>query len=90
MKCLSMVIESPYVFRLVGISYLSRVQESTAKVRMGNPTPITYGMNPSSTPSVADAIFVERIKSRIKHWKNACKSSSSRTDGKKNAALDAF
>ncbi|KAF3435119.1 hypothetical protein FNV43_RR22206 [Rhamnella rubrinervis] len=63
-----------------GISYLSRVQESAAKVRMGNPTPITYGTNPSSTPSVADAVFIERIKSRMKYWKNACKSSSSRTD----------
>uniref|UniRef100_A0A6P6GG21 poly(A)-specific ribonuclease PARN-like n=1 Tax=Ziziphus jujuba TaxID=326968 RepID=A0A6P6GG21_ZIZJJ len=63
-----------------GISYLSRVQESAAKVRIGNPTAISYQMNSSSTPTVADAVFVERIKSRIKNWKNSCKSSNSRTD----------
>lgn len=76
------------VFSL-GISYLSRVQESAAKVHIGNPTTITYKMISSTTHSVADAVFVERIKSRIKNWKNSCKSSNSRTDGKKNVVLDA-
>ncbi|CAL9023108.1 unnamed protein product [Prunus brigantina] len=58
-----------------GISYLSRAQESAAKVRIGNPSPSTYIMNSSSTHTVADTVFLERIKSRVKHWKNACRSS---------------
>lgn len=88
MKHFLWFLRVPIVYSL-GISYLSRVQESAAKVRIGNPTAITYQMNSSSTPTVADAVFVERIKSRIKNWKNSCKSSNSRTDGKKNAVLDA-
>lgn len=58
-----------------GISYLSRAQESAAKVRIENPSPSTYIMNSSSTHTVADTVFLERIKSRVKHWKNACRSS---------------
>ncbi|XVF81297.1 hypothetical protein PTKIN_Ptkin15bG0144100 [Pterospermum kingtungense] len=62
-----------------GISYLSRAQESVAKVRMGNPVAINHDMEPSSSPpTVADTVFVERVKSRVKHWKKACTDSSSR------------
>ncbi|EOX93743.1 Poly(A)-specific ribonuclease PARN-like, putative isoform 3 [Theobroma cacao] len=62
-----------------GISYLSRAQELVAKVRMGNPIAIHHVVKPTSTPpSVADTIFVERVKSRVKHWKKACADSSSR------------
>lgn len=68
-------------FLLIGISYLSRAQESSAKVRIGNPIPSNHVMKSSSTPTVADAVFIERIKSRVKHWKNACKDSTTRTDG---------
>ncbi|KAK9944563.1 hypothetical protein M0R45_010124 [Rubus argutus] len=63
-----------------GISYLSKAQESAAKVRIGNPTPGNYVMDSSLTHTVADTVFVERIKSRVKHWKNACKKSGSRKD----------
>ncbi|KAF8393935.1 hypothetical protein HHK36_020137 [Tetracentron sinense] len=63
-----------------GISYLSRVQESTAKDRIANPIPSTHLMKSSSTPSVADAVFMERIKSRVRHWRKRCKDSSKGTD----------
>lgn len=63
-----------------GISYLSRAQESAARVRIGNPTPIPHVVKSSSKPSVADAVFIERIKSRVKYWRNACKDTSSKTD----------
>ncbi|XVE78187.1 hypothetical protein DITRI_Ditri13aG0123700 [Diplodiscus trichospermus] len=61
-----------------GISYLSRAQELVAKVRMGNPIAINNVMKPSSQATVADAVFVERVRSRVKHWKKACTDSSSR------------
>ncbi|XP_018498056.1 poly(A)-specific ribonuclease PARN-like [Pyrus x bretschneideri] len=57
-----------------GISYLSRAQESAAKVRIGNPAAISCVTNTSSTHTIADTVFVERIKSRVKHWKTAFKS----------------
>ncbi|XP_038899639.1 poly(A)-specific ribonuclease PARN-like isoform X2 [Benincasa hispida] len=66
-----------------GISYLSRAQEFIAKVRMGCPT-LTSNTNvakSSSKPSVADSIFVQRVKSRVKNWKDACNSSSKKSDG---------
>ncbi|GMY33775.1 poly(A)-specific ribonuclease PARN-like [Fagus crenata] len=63
-----------------GISYLSRAQESAARVRIGNPTPIPDVVKSSSNPTVADSVFIERIKSRIKYWRNACKDSSAKTD----------
>ncbi|OMO86802.1 Ribonuclease CAF1 [Corchorus capsularis] len=62
-----------------GISYLSRAQELVAKVKLGNPIGVHDVMKPSSTPpSVADTIFVERVKLRIKNWKKACTDSSGR------------
>lgn len=64
---------------LVGISYLSRAQESAAKSRIGSPQAIgdTTKSSSAPVPSVADTIFVERIRTRVKNWKNACVGSSS-------------
>ncbi|XP_022143590.1 poly(A)-specific ribonuclease PARN-like isoform X3 [Momordica charantia] len=61
-----------------GISYLSRAQESIAKVRMGCPTPTTstYVLKSSSRQSIADSVFIQRVKSRVKNWKDACNSST--------------
>jgi hypothetical protein len=72
-------------FLVTGISYLSRAQESAAILQMRNPIPITHVVKSSSTPSVADLVFIERIKSRVKYWRNACKDSSANRDGKDNA-----
>ncbi|KAL5562220.1 hypothetical protein UlMin_031967 [Ulmus minor] len=63
-----------------GISYLSRVQESSAKVRIGNPLPSTLLGNSTSSPSVADSVFVERIKSRVANWKNGSKKSKEKSN----------
>ncbi|KAF5741319.1 poly(A)-specific ribonuclease PARN-like [Tripterygium wilfordii] len=63
-----------------GISYLSRAQETAAKVRTGNPQRASHVIESTSTPSVADSVFIERIKSRVKHWKNACKNSGTSVD----------
>lgn len=67
---------------MTGISYLSRQQESTARVLIGNPLSITHEVKSSSSPSVADSVFIERIKSRVNYWRNACKGSSAKADGK--------
>ncbi|KAJ4833228.1 hypothetical protein Tsubulata_024957 [Turnera subulata] len=63
-----------------GISYLSREQEPAAKLRMGNPIVAGRVQKSSSTPTVADSVFVQRVRSRIKNWKNACKGSVSKAD----------
>lgn len=71
-------------FLLLGISYLSEAQESAAKVRMGNPISVdrvTKSIS-SSARSVADTVFIERVRSRVKHWKNACTDSDRKTEGK--------
>ncbi|KAL1325622.1 poly(A)-specific ribonuclease PARN-like isoform X1 [Arachis ipaensis] len=68
-----------------GISYLSRVQESVAKIRCGTAFPSFCVMKSSSISTVADTVFVERIKSRIKHWRKTCKSSG--TSGNKDEEL---
>jgi poly(A)-specific ribonuclease len=64
---------------------LSREQESVAKIRLGTGFPSLAAMKPSSPPTVADTVFVERIRSRIKHWRNTCKKSGTTTskDGEK-------
>ncbi|CAN7048832.1 hypothetical protein IGI04_026216 [Brassica rapa subsp. trilocularis] len=62
-----------------GISYLSREQESASKFLSGNPIlpdPITV---PSSPSTVADTVFVGRIRSRVKNWRQSCIDSSSKT-----------
>jgi poly(A)-specific ribonuclease len=60
---------------------LSREQESTAKIQMGNPILAKNVTESTSTLSVADSVFVERIKSHIKNWKKACKETSTRKEG---------
>ncbi|CAH8354955.1 unnamed protein product [Eruca vesicaria subsp. sativa] len=62
-----------------GISYLSREQESASKFLSGNPIlphPIAL---PSSPSTVADTVFVGRIRSRVKNWRQSCIDSSSKT-----------
>ncbi|CAL9040473.1 unnamed protein product [Musa banksii] len=61
-----------------GISYLSRVQESIVKER--NPIPQIQPVSSFSSLSVADSIFMSRIKSRVVHWWNVCKESSNTID----------
>lgn len=63
-----------------GISYLSRAQESSAKSQIGNPVSSAYVAQPPSSRSVADNVFVERIKSKVGHWINACTRSDTKTD----------
>ncbi|CAA7023708.1 unnamed protein product [Microthlaspi erraticum] len=65
-----------------GISYLSRTQESASKFLSGNPIladPIVDV--PSSPSTVADTVFVGRIRSRVKNWRQSCLDSSSKTGG---------
>lgn len=38
----------------------------------------------SSTISVADSVFIERIKSRVKTWRTACKDSKGSNEGLTN------
>ncbi|KAL7124587.1 hypothetical protein ABFS83_14G058900 [Erythranthe nasuta] len=59
-----------------GISYLSKAQESAAKIQTGNLSPVSGTVEPSSVYSVADTIFMERIESRVKNWIRACKDSN--------------
>lgn len=50
-----------------------------AKVRMANPITLNHVVKSSSfLPTVADTVFVERVKSRIKHWKKSCTDSTSK------------
>lgn len=70
----------------IGISYLSRAQESVAKDQTGNPLPSSY-IKPAQSPSahsVADSMFVDRIRSRIRNWKSACQDSENKTDGEQD------
>ncbi|XP_076929036.1 poly(A)-specific ribonuclease PARN-like [Bidens hawaiensis] len=63
-----------------GISYLSRAQESAAKHQILNPVSTAYVAQSHSSRSVADNVFVERIKSRIAHWISACKRAHMKDD----------
>ncbi|XP_010466957.1 PREDICTED: poly(A)-specific ribonuclease PARN-like isoform X2 [Camelina sativa] len=63
-----------------GISYLSRAQESASKFLSGNPIladPIA--VSSSSPATVADTVFVGRIRSRVKNWRKSCVDSSIKT-----------
>lgn len=73
---------------LTGISYLSRAQEPAAKLQLRNPVRCSHFVKSPSSLSVADAVFVGRIKSRIKQWKDSCKDLT-KTDGTK-ILLDFF
>ncbi|GMH25816.1 hypothetical protein Nepgr_027659 [Nepenthes gracilis] len=63
-----------------GISYLSRAQESAAKHQMGNLVLGAHAVQSLPASSIADALFSERIKSRVAHWRDACKDSNSRIE----------
>ncbi|KAG6680740.1 hypothetical protein I3842_13G058300 [Carya illinoinensis] len=85
MMVLDLMVKSPIPSRrkvifVTGISYLSRAQESEARVQIGNPMRITRVVKFSSNPTVADTVFIERIKSRVKHWRKSCKDSSTKLD----------
>ncbi|KAL2935858.1 Poly(A)-specific ribonuclease PARN-like [Bienertia sinuspersici] len=58
-----------------GISYISRAQESTMKHLTGNAVLRARAVQSSSTLSVADSVFIQRVKSRLKTWRTACKDS---------------
>ncbi|KAI8523347.1 hypothetical protein RHMOL_Rhmol13G0065900 [Rhododendron molle] len=64
-----------------GLSYLSRSQESASIARIGNLVPSKCVVQSSSALSVADAVFVERIKSRVKHWINTIKDTGPKNEG---------
>jgi len=70
---------------MTGISYLSRAQESAARIRLGTALPSLRVMKSSSPSTVADTVFVERIRSKVKYWRESCKSSDTNKsrDGKK-------
>ncbi|KAL3497936.1 hypothetical protein ACH5RR_040668 [Cinchona calisaya] len=63
-----------------GISYLSTAQESAAKDQTGNPLHSTKPSQSASANSVADSMFVDRIKSRVRNWKSACRDSENKTE----------
>ncbi|XP_020110318.1 poly(A)-specific ribonuclease PARN-like isoform X1 [Ananas comosus] len=67
-----------------GLSYLSRVQESMSRERI--PIPHVGRLSSSSSPpstrsSVADSIFMGRVKSRVEHWRKAAKEPSNAAEG---------
>ncbi|OIW01326.1 hypothetical protein TanjilG_10487 [Lupinus angustifolius] len=70
-----------------GISYLSKAQESVAKIRLGTAFPSLRGMKSCSTSTVADMVFVERIRSRIKHWRKTCENTNTSTSTSKDEEL---
>ncbi|XP_059305032.1 poly(A)-specific ribonuclease PARN-like [Lycium ferocissimum] len=63
-----------------GISYLSKSQESAAIDRIGNASPISCSVQTPSGYTVADSVFAERIKSRVKHWITACKDTNKKPE----------
>ncbi|KAF8772931.1 hypothetical protein HU200_005331 [Digitaria exilis] len=62
-----------------GISYLSRVQESFARQKIFAPG--LRQLLPSPSTSVADSVFLSRIKSRITHWRKGYAEPSKKDDG---------
>ncbi|XP_019240510.1 PREDICTED: poly(A)-specific ribonuclease PARN-like isoform X2 [Nicotiana attenuata] len=63
-----------------GISYLSRSQESAAIDRIGNASHITRTVQSPSGHTVADSVFAERIKSRVKHWISSCRDTNKKPE----------
>lgn len=64
-----------------GISYLSREQESAAKNLIAGPITSKHAIVPPTFAiSVADSVFIERIKSRVRNWRNTCKGLSTGTE----------
>lgn len=68
-----------FTFFCVGISYISRVQESLA--RQTNTTPLDFRIYSKSSKSFADSLFIEGIKSRILYWRTACLASDESPHG---------
>ncbi|PWZ28705.1 hypothetical protein Zm00014a_011353 [Zea mays] len=62
-----------------GISYLSRVQESLAREKIFTPRPHQLLSSPNT--SVADSVFMNRIKSRIVNWRKRYADPSKKHDG---------
>lgn len=67
-----------------GISYLSKSQESAAVDRIGNASPISCTVQTPSGYTVADSVFAQRIKSRVKNWITACKDTNKKPEGEHN------
>ncbi|XP_015086388.1 poly(A)-specific ribonuclease PARN-like [Solanum pennellii] len=63
-----------------GISYLSKSQESAAVDRIGNASPISCTVQTPSGYTVADSVFAQRIKSRVKNWITACKDTNKKPE----------
>ncbi|KAK1270435.1 Poly(A)-specific ribonuclease PARN-like [Acorus gramineus] len=61
-----------------GISYLSRVQECKAKFQ--STIPRICSITSSVSSSMADSLFMERIKSRVQNWRNVHKCSNKNKD----------
>ncbi|KAK1294497.1 Poly(A)-specific ribonuclease PARN-like [Acorus calamus] len=61
-----------------GISYLSRVQERKAKFQ--STIPRICSITSSVSSSMADSLFMERIKSRVQNWRNVHKRSNKNKD----------
>lgn len=70
-----------------GISYLSRSQESAAIDRIGNASHITCTVQSPSGHTVADSVFAERIKSRVKHWISSCRDTNKKPEDALISAL---
>jgi hypothetical protein len=67
---------------VIGISYSSKAQASTAKQRGRNSSMLgTYPALPYQNPYIADIIFMERVRSRVQHWRDACLTSNNTSKG---------
>ena len=65
-----------------GISYSSKAQESTVKQRGRNSSMLgTYPALPYQKPYIADKIFMERVRSQVQHWRDACLTSNNASRG---------
>ena len=71
---------------LAGISYLSRVEESLARQKIFTPCP--QQLLPSPSTSVSDSVFVNRIKSKILHWRKGYADPSKKDDGRLLLSFD--
>ncbi|KAG6403515.1 hypothetical protein SASPL_135738 [Salvia splendens] len=74
-SCLASMAQEGFDFNACiynGISYMSRAQESAATVQTRSVLLNGGGLLSTSALSVADVIFSERIKTRVKNWMNGC------------------
>lgn len=66
-----------------GISYSSKAQESAANQRGRNSSMLgTYPALPHQNPYIADIIFMERVRSQVQHWRDACLTSNNDSKGR--------